>query len=320
VVQVRDVPRPEPKAGDVLVRVEAAAVTSGDARIRGARFPKGFAPFARLAFGVVRPRRPVLGGTFSGVVEAIGAEVAGLAVGDEVCGMSGTKMGTHAELLAVPAARAVRKPPEVTHEQAAGVLFGGTTALHFLRDRASLAPGATVLVNGASGAVGTNAVQLARHFGATVTGVTSAPNAALVESLGASQVVDHTAADLSSMDERFDVVMDTVGNVSIDAGRRLLAEGGVLLLVAADLWPMVRARGNVKAGPSKERRADFEELVQLVAAGHLRVVVDHVFDLEGIADAHRLVDTGHKVGNVIVRPNQTGERPPPAPSPSEVRP
>jgi NADPH:quinone reductase-like Zn-dependent oxidoreductase len=194
----------------------------------------------------------------------------------------------------------------VTHEQAAGVLFGGTTALRFLRDRATVEPGSTVLVNGASGAVGTNAVQLARHFGATVTGVASTANLALVASLGAEQVIDRTAVDLATIDERYDVVMDTVGTISIDAGRRLLADGGVLLLVAADFGETIRARGNVKAGPSTERPADFALLLELVADGDLQVVVDHVYDLDEIADAYRLVDTGHKVGNVLVRPNATG--------------
>jgi NADPH:quinone reductase-like Zn-dependent oxidoreductase len=302
VVQVVEVPRPQPKAGDVLVQVKAAAVTSGDARIRGANFPPGFGPLARLALGITRPRRPVLGGAFSGVVEEIGSAVTGFEPGDEVCGMSGTKMGAHAEYLVVDAKRLVRKPPGVSHEQAAGVLFGGTTALHFVRERASIGPGTTVLVNGASGAVGTNAVQLARHFGATVTGVSSAANAALVRELGAADVIDHTSVDLASIDERFDVVVDTVGNLSIGSGRRLLADGGVLLLVVAGLWDTIRARGNVRAGPSKERAADFELLLQLVAGGELQVVVDRVYDLDQIVDAHRHVDTGHKVGNVIVRP------------------
>lgn len=302
VVRVQEVALPEPKANEVLVRVVAAAVTSGDARIRGARFPTGFGALARLAFGVTRPRRPVLGGAFSGVVVATGSAVTGVEPGDEVCGMSGTKLGAHAEFLAVARSRVVSKPSPVSHEQAAGVLFGGTTALHFLRDKATIEPGATVLVNGASGAVGTNAVQLARHYGATVTGVASAPNRALVEQLGAADVIDHTQVDVASIDRRFDVVLDTVGNLTIDSGRRLLKEDGVLLLVAAGLADTLRARGNVKAGPSKERAAEFALLLELVAEGTLTVVIDRVYDLDGIVEAHRRVDTGHKVGNVLVRP------------------
>ena len=302
VVVIADVPRPAPRADQVLVRVRAAAVTSGDARIRAARFPAGFGVLARLALGVRRPRRPILGGTFSGVVEQVGPRAGAFAPGDEVCGMTGIRMGAHAEHVAVPAAKVVRKPAGVSHEDAAGLLFGGTTALFFLRDKASVGPGTSVLVNGASGAVGTNAVQLAAHYGATVTGVTSGANAELVTTLGAARVIDHTAEDVATIGERFDVVLDTVGNLSIATGRRLLTEGGVLLLAVASLGDMIRARGNVVAGSAPERAEAFEVLLGLVDGGDLAVVQDLVVDLDGIVDAHRRVDGGHKVGNVLVRP------------------
>lgn len=249
-----------------------------------------------------RPRRPILGSTFSGVVEAVGAGVTTCAPGDEVCGMAGGRMGAHAEYVAVAAKRAVPKPAEVTHEDAAGVLFGGTTALHFLRDRRGVARGHSVLVNGASGAIGTNAVQLARHAGATVTAVTSAPNARLVTDLGADRVVDHTTTDLTALTGRFDVVLDAVGNLTPASGRALLTDGGVLLLVVADLWQTVRARGDVRAGVAPERAADFTVLLEMVAEGELSVVLDQVVDLTGIEAAHRRVDSGRKVGNVVVRP------------------
>ena len=302
VVGIADVPRPVPRADEVLVRVAAAAVSSGDARIRGARFPKGFGPFARLALGVFRPRKRILGGTFSGTVAAVGADVTGVSPGDEVCGMTGVRMGVHAEYVAVPAERVVRKPAEVTHEEAAGLLFGGTTALYFLRDKAAVRPGQSVLVNGASGAIGTNAVQLAKHFGATVTAVTSAPNASLVTGLGADRVIDHTSTDLTTVTDRFDVVLDTVGNLSPSSGRRLLTDDGVLLLAVAGLWDTVRARGDVKAGSAPERAEDFELLLGMAARGELAVVIDQVDDLDGIVTAYRRVDSGRKVGNVIVRP------------------
>jgi NADPH:quinone reductase-like Zn-dependent oxidoreductase len=308
VVRIAEVPRPEPRAGEVLVRVEAAAVTSGDARIRGARFPPGFGLLARLAFGVTRPRRPILGNSFSGVVEAAGARVASaagaarVAPGAEVCGMTGMKLGAHAEYVAVPAARLARKPPTVSHDDAAGLLFGGTAALYFLRDKAAVGPRQSVLVVGASGAVGTNAVQLAKHFGATVTGVTSAANAELVRDLGADQVVVYTDDDLTALPDRFDVVLDAVGNLSIRSGRRLLRRGGVLVLAVATLGETIRARGHVVAGPAPERVADFDLLLGLVADGRIRVVLDKVCDLDGIAGAHARVDSGHKVGNVVVHP------------------
>lgn len=302
VVHVDDVPTPSPRSGQVLVRVRAAAVTSGDARLRAARFPPGFAPFARLVLGLRRPRRRVLGMPFSGVVEAIGGRVEGLAPGDEVCGMAGARMGAHAELLAAPAKKVVPKPPTVSHDDAAGVLFGGTTALHYLTSKATVGPGTSVLVIGASGAVGTNAVQLARHLGATVTGVCSGANADLVRSLGAERVIDHTAVDVTTIGARFDVVLDAVGVLDIPSGRRLLSPGGVLLLVVAGLADTIRARGDVRAGPAPERAEDMTRLVDLVADGTLTVVIDEVHDLDDIVAAHRRVDTGHKVGNVLVRP------------------
>ena len=301
VVRVIGVPAPEPRTGEVRVRVAVAAVTAGDARIRAARFPPGFGVVARLMYGLRGPRTRVLGNVFSGVVDTVGSGVDDLSPGDEVCGMSGERMGTHAEYVVVPAARAVRKPAEVSHEDAAGVLFGGTTALYFLRDKATLEPSCSVLVNGASGAVGTNAVQLARHLGARVTGVTSTPNLELVSDLGAERTVDHTVTGLGSLTERFDVVLDTVGNLSPASGRELLTEGGVLLLAAAGLWDMVRARGNVRAGPAPERPEDFAHLLGLVADGALTSVNDRIDPLEEIAETYRRVDSGHKVGNTLIR-------------------
>ncbi|SEF08325.1 NAD(P)-dependent alcohol dehydrogenase [Jiangella alba] len=305
VLRFVDVPRPKPGAKEALVRVHAVAATSGDARIRGARFPTGFALLGRLALGIRRPRRRILGGSFSGVVESVGSAVTRLRPGDEVSGMSGVRLGGYAEYLTVAADRLAVKPAGVSHDDAAGLLFGGTTALFFLRDKARLdsgPPGRSVLVVGASGAVGTNAVQLARYFGADVTGVTSAANVDLVERLGASRVVDHTRDDVTQGSERYDVVFDTVGALSIASGRRLLADDGMLLLAVGTLGDSIRARGNVVAGVSAERREDFEFLLGLVAAGELDVVVDQVYDLADAAEAHARVDTGHKVGNVLLHP------------------
>lgn len=286
---------PLPTSDGVLVRVKAAAVTSADSRIHHARFPAGFAPLARLAFGLRRPRQRVLGSVFAGVVERAAGP---FAEGDAVCGMTGPRMGAHAERIAVSPDRLARVPAGVSMADAAGVLFGGTTALHFLRGR--VASGHRVLVNGASGAVGTLAIQLAKRFGGHVTAVTSGANAELVRSLGADRVVEYTTHPVSALDERFDVVLDTVGNLSIASGRRLLADRGVLLLAVATLGETLRAWGSVKAGPAPERPADFTELLELVATGELRVVHDGAYELDDIADAHRRVDSGRKVGNVVV--------------------
>jgi NADPH:quinone reductase-like Zn-dependent oxidoreductase len=289
------------------VRVHAAEVTSGDSRIRGARFPPGFGLLVRPVFGVTRPRRAILGGTFAGVIDTAGAGVDGLAPGKAVCGMTGAKLGAHAEYVVVPARRVAPVPAGVSAEDAAGVLFGGTTALLFLRDKGAVAPGRSVLVNGASGAVGTNAVQLAKHHGATVTAVTSAANAGLVTGLGADDVIDYANDGIAATDMRFDVVLDCVGNLTIGSGRRLLNDGGMLLLAVASLWTTIRARGNVVAGSAPERVEDFELLLGLVASGELTVVHDRTYDLDDISEAHRHVDTGHKRGIVIVRPCHDGQ-------------
>ncbi|MDO8148363.1 NAD(P)-dependent alcohol dehydrogenase [Isoptericola sp. b515] len=302
VVHVDDVPDPVPGPGEVLVGVRAAAVTVADARIRGSRFPAGFRLLARLGLGLRRPRRPILGGVYSGVVEAVGPDVTGLSAGDEVAGMTGGRMGTHAELVVVPAERAVPKPGGVSHEDAAAVLFGGTTALHYLTRRATVTDGTTVLVVGASGAVGTSVVQLARHLGATVTGVTSTPNLDLVRRLGAQHVVDYTTTPVTELTGRYDVVVDVVGALSTRAGRRLLTEDGILLLVTGTFGQTITSFGRVRSGPAPEKPKDVAELLRLLADGELAPVVESVGGLDDVAAAHARIDTGRKVGNIVVTP------------------
>lgn len=302
VVRIAEVAQPVPGANEVLIRVRAAAVTSADARIRAARFPRGFRVPARLMFGIRRPRKHILGSSFSGVIEAVGPKVTGFEPGDEVCAMTGIKFGAHADYVALPAKKVARKPASVTHEDAAGVLFGGTTALFFLRDKAQVGPGQSVLINGASGAVGTNAIQLAKQFGAIVTAVTSGANRELVTQLGADNVIDYTKVDLLSIAERFDVVLDTVGNLGIKTSRPLLTAEGVALLAVADLGTILTARGNVITGTAPERVEDAQLLLKLIEEGTLTVVYDGVFDLDDIVEAHLRVDSGHKRGNIIVRP------------------
>lgn len=310
VVRIETVADPVAGRGEVLVRVMASTVNSGDARIRGARFPRGFALPGRLALGLRGPRASVLGVVFAGVVEATGAGADGVAVGDRVCGMTGARMGAHAELVAVSALRIVRIADEVSFDDAAGVLFGGTTALYFLRDRAAVRSGERVLVVGASGAVGTNAVQLAKHLGATVTAVTSAGNAELARELGADRVIDYRVdpiAALGDRGERFDVVFDTVGVLSPATGRPLLAEGGRLMLAAATLGEIVTARGPVKTGTAPQRTEDFTTLLELVGSGALRVVRDGALALDRLAEAHARVDAGRKVGNLVLHPQEAAD-------------
>lgn len=302
VAQVAEVADPVPRPGEVVVRVAAAAVTSGDARMRGARFPRGFGVPARLGIGLRGPRRRVLGVALSGVVEALGEGVTTLAIGDEVAGMAGARLGAHGELVAVRADRLVRTPDGVSHDAAAAVLFGGCTALHFLEDVAHLRAGQSVLVVGASGAVGSSLVQLARLAGARVTAVTSGRNAELVRRLGASAVVDYTETPVARIPERFDVVLETVGALPTAAGRALLAEGGMLVLVLATLWQTVAARGQVRAGVSSSRPEHMARLLALVASGDLDPVIQESVPMADIVRAYELVDSGRKVGNVVIRP------------------
>lgn len=305
VLQESDVPKPIPKADEVLIKVVATTVTAADIRLRAARFPKGFAFPARLVFGLFRPRRKVLGSCFSGVVEATGDKVDAFAAGDQVCGMTGIKMGTYAEYICVKAEKSVvSKPTNVSHEDAAGVLFGGTAALYFVRDKGSVSKGQKVLVNGAAGSVGTNAVQLAKLFGAEVTAVAKAKNESLLKTLGVNQVVDYETQNIFDSQETYDVVLDTVGNISPKKGKLLLKPNGLLLLMVANLFETIKARGNVKTGTATEKAEDISYLLQLVDDNKLKVVIDKIFTLEQLAEAHKYAESGEKTGNIVVRVSQ----------------
>lgn len=301
-VRVAEIPVPQVGPGRVLVRVNAAAVTSADARIRAARFPRGFGILGRMALGMQGPRQPILGSAFSGAIAGLGKGVQGFAVGDPVCGMTGARMGAHAEYLTASQNQLVIRPTHVSDEEAAGVLFGGLTALHFLRDRINLKPGMSILVVGASGAVGTNAVQIARLLGAKVTAVTSFRNMALLESLGVSEVIDYTRKDLARLGRRFDIVLDATGCLSVSAGRGLVTGDGQLALMVADLATTLGLHGRVVVGPASERACNGAELLGMVAKGNLSVVNSGTVPLTDIVCAHQMVDSGRKVGNIIVYP------------------
>ncbi|MBG6181663.1 NAD(P)-dependent alcohol dehydrogenase [Arthrobacter sp. CAN_A1] len=301
-IVISEIPLPEPRQGEALVRVEAAAVTAADARLRAGRFPQGFGLLARLGIGFRGPRARVLGSAFSGRIESVAPGEMRFAPGDEVAGMNGLRMGAHAEYMTVRTQKLVRKPDELSHEDTAGVLFGGATALWFLRDRAGVKSGDRVLINGASGAVGSSAVQLARYLGATVTAVTSSRNRDLAVRLGAGRVLDYEEVPVATIDDHFDVVFDAVGNLSRSEGLRLLVPTGSLLLAVASLFDTVRARGRVHAGPAPERGDDFAFLLDLVVRGDLDTVTEVVGGLERVREAHRRIDTGRKVGNLVILP------------------
>ncbi len=301
VLHIEEIQKPIPKSHEVLVKIHAAGVNSGDSRIRGARFPRGFGMIARPMFGIFRPRKRVLGVTFSGTVESTGEEVTLFKKGDEVFGMAGWNMGAYAEYITIKENKAiVLKPSKLSHNEAAALPFGGTTALFFLRDKAKLTKGQKVLVNGASGAVGTNAVQIAKYLGANVTGVCSTDNVELVKSLGADKVIDYKKQNIFEMDENYDLVVDTVGNISISEGKTLLTENGKLALIVAGLSEFISRDKQVLAGTATEKKEDIEFLSNLTAEDKLKVVIDKVYKLDEVVEAHRHVDGGHKKGNVVL--------------------
>lgn len=306
VLEIRDVPKPVPKENEILIRVCATTVTSGDWRIRTMNVPTGFGMMSRLAFGVFGPRQPILGTELAGEVESVGDAVTGFSAGDEVFAFSGARGGCHAEYRTMPSDGAVaRKPTNLTFEEAAAISFGGTTALSFLR-RAGIRRGDQVLVVGASGGVGTAAIQLARHFGADVTGVCSTANVQLVKSLSAA-VVDYMKEDFSDRGERYDIILDTTGTVGFGRARASLKGDGRLLVVAGGLpdmlqipWAALTTRMRVIAGPAAGTAEDLRFLAALAEAGEFRPVIDRSYTLDRIADAHRYVDLGRKKGNVVI--------------------
>lgn len=307
VVRVEEVGRPSPGDGEVLVKVRATTVSAADHRARTKDVPKGVKLLSSLTLGFFAPRIPILGMDIAGVVEAVGSGVTAFRPGDEVMAMLNAGFGGHAEYVTVPQDGAItRKPATLSFEQAVALVFGGITARAFL-DRATLAAGGTVLVNGASGAVGSAAVQLAHIAGAHVTAVTSGGNAELVRSLGADRVIDYATTDFSREPERYDVVVDCVGNVPFERLEPLITPHGSLLSVIADLAGVVNARGRsrrtgkrIVAGNVPFTRDQLAEVARLAEAGALRPVIDRTFDLSAIADAHRYVDTGRKRGSVVV--------------------
>jgi NADPH:quinone reductase-like Zn-dependent oxidoreductase len=307
VLRLREMATPVPKDDEVLVRVRATTVTSADCRVRSMTVPLGFGLVSRLFFGVTKPRQPILGSEFAGEVAAVGRAVRNFSPGDPVFGMGGARMGCHAEYKCVPESGALAiRPYRLACEDAAAIPFGGTTALDFLR-RAGLETGERILVNGASGAVGTAAVQLARHFGADVTAVCSAPNHDLVRSLGASRVIDYTSEDFTRNGERYDVIVDTAGTAPYSRCKESLKERGRLLLVLAGLpdmlpipWVSLTSGRRIIAGPATETAEDLRFLADLAQKGEFRPVIDRRYPFEQVAEAHAYVDTGRKRGNVVV--------------------
>jgi NADPH:quinone reductase-like Zn-dependent oxidoreductase len=290
VLRVTDVKRPVPRKGEVCVRIVATAVTASDCMARGLKFPLRYQILARLVLGWRAPRRPVFGMVHSGEIDSVGRDVRSFQPGDQVFGLSQWKSGCYAEYFCMSAnGLLAARPTNLSHEEAVALPYGGLLAMALLR-KVSIQAGQRVLVYGASGAIGTATLQLAKHFGARVTGVCSTRNLALVESLGADAVVDYTREDFTKSGEHYDVILDAVGKrksaLAMLRAADALAPGGKCLSID-DIRPWLRAE-------------DLQLLKRLAESGELKPVIDRSYPLEDIVEAHHYVEQGHKRGNVIV--------------------
>lgn len=307
VFEPRTLDKPEPGQDEVLVRIHVATVTPGDCETRRFQFPFWAWVPLRLYMGVVRPRRPVIGMEFSGVVEAAGRGVTRFKAGDAVFGGTGLPFGTYAEYRCHPAAAALAlKPDGVSHAEAATLGVCGLNALHYVR-KGLMKPGDRVLINGAAGCFGTYAVQLAKHFGAEVTGVDSADKFDTLRRLGADHVIDFRREDFTRTGARYDVILEVAGQASYSGCLRSLNRGGRLVLANPWFLQMLRAPLTSLATDKKvtfafcqDRAEDLEYLAKLMAAGTLKAVIDRRYPLEQVAEAHRYVESGAKVGHVVV--------------------
>jgi NADPH:quinone reductase-like Zn-dependent oxidoreductase len=290
VLRVEERAIPMPRGNEVRIRILATAVTSSDCYVRGLDLSLTYRLMGRLALGWTAPRQPVLGMVLSGEVDSVGPDARSFEVGEPVFGFNQRRFGTYAQFVCWPDdGLLATRPANLTDVEAAALPYGGLLALAYLR-KAGVRAGQRILVYGASGAVGTSAVQLARHLGGDVTGVCSTPNLDLVASLGATAVIDYTAEDFTDRAERYDLILDTVGRrksaASLRRCRQVLAPGGACV--------------SVDDGRPKLRREDLALLGALATKGEIRPVIDRTYALDDLPEAHRYVDTGHKRGNVVV--------------------
>ena len=310
VLQFKEEEKPIPKANEVLVRILASSVTAADGMMR-----KGTSYFGRLFIGLFKPKNPISGTGFSGVVEGIGKNVTSFCIDDLVFGESVFGSGTNAGYLCITEDGVLAlKPNNITHEEAAPICDGALTSLNFLKDVAKTKVGQKVLINGASGSLGTAAIQLAKYFGAEVTGVCSTGNIALVKSLGADFVMDYTQKDFTNNGEAYSVIYDTVGKASFATCKNSLIKDGVYIspvlsisLLFQMLWTSMFGSKKAKFSatgvrPIPELRILLNELVEIIELEKLRSVIDKTYPLNEIVKAHRYVDTGRKKGNVVMVP------------------
>ncbi len=309
-LQLKEVEKPVPRDNAVLIKIHAASVTSTDCNARNFTFvSKVFQLPARLFFfGIFRPRINILGIDLAGEIEAIGKAVNRFKVGDQVFGTSGIAFGAHAEYTCMPADGVLTiKPANMAWEEAASVFLGAHTALFFLRDKGNIQAGQKILIYGASGGIGTFAVQLAKYFGAEVTGVCSTKNLEMVKSIGADKVLDYTKEDFTKSVAAYDLIFDTIGKTSFSNCKKALKKKGVFLTSSMDLpeiiqivWTSMTGGKRVKGGVAIERVEDLLFFKDLIESGKLKPVIDRCYPLEQTAAAFRYVEKGHKKGNVAI--------------------
>jgi NADPH:quinone reductase-like Zn-dependent oxidoreductase len=312
VLQLEEVEKPTPKDNELLVKVYATTVGPSDVA-----FMKADPFIVRFFGGFFKPKIPIPGGVLAGEIEAVGKDVKLFKVGDQVFGTTVLEQGCFAEYTCMPEEGAVAiKPANMSYAEAAGICDGGNTALTFLRDRAKLQSGQKVLINGASGSVGIAAVQLAKYFGAEVTGVCSTTNAELVKSLGADKVINYTKEDFTKSGETWDVIFDAVGKSSFSRCKGSLTQNGVYLLTVPTLAIMLQMLWTSKIGSKKaifaatglsQTKEKMNFLKELIEAGKLKTVIDRTYPLEEIAEAHRYVEKGHKKGDVVITLDQNNK-------------
>jgi len=307
VLQLKEVEKPSPKDNEVLIRIYATTVTKFDCWMRSSTAPTGFGLLMRIASGIRKPKKPVLGTELAGEIEAVGKDVTLFRKGDQVFGFFGMSMGAYAEYICLPEDGAVAiKPANMTHEEAAAVPQGALTALFFLR-KGNIQSGQKVLVFGASGGVGLFAVQLAKYFGAEVTGVCSTTKLELVKSRGADKVIDYTKEDFTKRGETYDIIFDTVGKSPFSGSIISLKKEGSYLFATFGLprlfrilWLKLTSSKKAISGLLKETTEDLIFLRELIEAGKLKAVIDRSYPLEQAAEAHRYVETGQKKGQVVI--------------------